>query len=160
MDTIRFCHNNQFSDMEHSFDASTQYSDFHGTAKADGYMSASNVESDLKELGVPIGDNESLVGLSLSFAEIMRPHKIHVNMGIKPYVYAFFEQNGETQNTDPVPLRKVRLEFETVEHFLRIFKRFEVRLSLYGEMNGRTYIETNLDEEYCKIPSDKLDLLQ
>lgn len=144
--------------MERSFDATTQYRDLRGTAKADGYMGGISVQSDLKKLGVPIEDNESLVGITLSLGEIMRPHK--VQLPIKPYVYAFFEKGSETHDTDTVPLRVVRLEFETVEDFLRIFKRFEVSLSLFGKMTGRTYTRSNSDEEGYTISPNDLDSLE
>ena len=144
--------------MEHSFDAITRYRDLKGTAEADGYMGGINVQSDLKKLGVPVGDDESLVGITLSFGEIMRPHKIQ--SPIKPYVYAFFEKGSETHDTDPVPLRVVRLEFETIEDFLRIFKRFEVSLSLFGKMTDRIYTRTNSDEEGYTISPDDLDSLE
>ena len=143
---------------EYSFDASTQNNDFCGTVSADGFRSAFNVESDLKKLGVPIADDESLVGLKLSFPEIGRPRESYAP--IKPYVYAFFEQNGARPEGDPVPLRKVRiLGFETVEHFVRILKRLDVSLSLFGGLTGRTYIQTNQDDECYEISPDSLDTL-
>lgn len=141
--------------MERSFDAVSHYQDLKGTAGADGYMF---LQDDLKKLGVPIGENEFLVGIKLSLGEIMRPHKVH--LPIKPYVYAFFEVDNELSDSDAVPSRAVRLEFETVEDFLRIFKRFEVSLSPSGRMAGRCVPIEDPDKDECySISPDDLDSL-
>ena len=130
------------------FDAYTKYGDqgdFSGTAAADGFASPFDVQKDLEELGVQIEEGESLIGISLSFDEIMRPHALYPK--VTPYVDVFFERDDATQRPDPVSLRKVRVDFSTPEAFLRIFKRFRVCLSLSGTMTGRYYEPINSDEE-------------
>ena len=137
--------------MERSFNAGTIYNDFLGTAAADGYM---HLQSDLEKLGVPISANESLAGIRLSLAEIMRPHRS--NPQIKPYVTAYFESR-ET----PGVYRPIRLGFTTLEDFVRIFKRFEVSLSLGGGMTDKTFPEYDSDRHSCHdIDPAELDELE
>ena len=139
--------------MERPFNAVTQYGDFRGTAAADGYMSYFNVQTDLQKLGVEIGENESLAGISLSLGEIMRPHKYHAP--ITPYVTVFLESQEK-----PGLYRPIRLNFVTLEDFVRIFKRFEVRISPGGVMDNKTYPDYDPDiHPFYDIDSAKLDEL-
>ena len=125
--------------MEMAYKASVKYGDYAGTAAADR---ADDAGSLLKALEGVKRDDEKIVGFSLSFGEIFP------SMPMSHFVYVYL-YSGETpyiEVADPVPLRVVRLDI-TLEDFFRNFKRFEVVLSRFGIMDGRTYDQTNTPRE-------------
>ncbi len=125
--------------METIFEAGSQYNDYKGTAAADGHQSPEL--HDVGKIGLQIKDGEYVKGIRIGFGEIS-PH-------VAVTLYAFFliatvEQYKET----PPVFREECIKFEgNLEDFFRLFKRFDVTLSIKGALEGKTcFIEENPPE--------------
>ncbi len=123
--------------MSETFMAGVQYNDLKGTSAADE-QDVKQIDRWLKE-NHHIDSNDSFVGLSM-----------HANGTNEQSVsVSFFTINLEVDQNIPdlitssqsgVPVKKINIDMNTSE-FIRLFKRFNVTLSISGLMEGEEYNE-------------------
>lgn len=107
------------------FDASVQYGDWTGTAKADG--ADQNAIGQLLRQRKLMRSGEFLVGLEVWVGEN------HSGQPLAPTIYAYLVEAVSLDQAqmfiaehNPVPVRRVRIDNMTLDEFVACFKRFSI----------------------------------
>lgn len=118
------------------FKASVQYGDYKGTTAADDHGDHT-ISDYMNAQGLKSGE-ERILGLKLWSGEV---HGSVQNqpVGVTAYLIAsesFEEVRDALASTDPVIVKEVRFEV-SLEQFFGLFKRFEIAITRFDELNGR-----------------------
>ena len=125
--------------MNEPFKASVQYGDFKGTAAADradeGLLHKWIDERNLRD----DPDKETLIGISMSIRENRRgEHEdpVHVTFYFATPGSYDGVKKAISESGDPIPVRDVDIQMNLSE-FFSLFKRFQVKISTRGILEGR-----------------------
>lgn len=112
------------------FTASVQYSDLTGTAAADR-ADTGDADSWLEKNGYKKPE-ELLAGITMLAGENHGKHE-------DPVVVTFLLTSLADASASPVPVRPVCINMELMQ-FFGLFKRFEIAISLRGELTNKEYV--------------------
>ncbi|WP_449126122.1 hypothetical protein [Pseudomonas viridiflava] len=124
------------------FKAGVQYGDFKGTAAADDHDNY-RINDYMISQGLKTKD-EQIVGIKLWSGEV------HGKLQNQPVIVTayimegpgFEEISAAIDGVDPIPVKQVRFEV-SLEQFFGFFKRFEIAITRYEELNGREFFINN-----------------
>jgi len=121
------------------FKASVQYNHLTGTVAAD--KPDSKCAHKLLEENGLLGENEHVIGISMSLGENHASHKDPVNVEFLVIkLKAGYKSISEMINSigEPIPLRRIRDDMNIAD-FLALFKRFQVSISNAGDLDNVKY---------------------
>ncbi|MCF5747102.1 hypothetical protein [Pseudomonas tremae] len=124
------------------FKASVQYGDYKGSVAADDHDSYT-IDHYMVSQGLKTSDDR-IVGIKMWSGEV------HGNLqnqpvGITAYLIespGFDEVSTAINGPDPIPVKQVSFDV-SLEQFFGLFKRFEIAITRFEELNGRELLITD-----------------